>query len=387
MRILAVTMLFHPHIGGAEKQAHKLSKKLIEKGVQVELVTGWWYRGTPARETIDGLPVVRCFTFWQMFGIKGLRKFGAYLYLLTLFFYLIKNRRQYDVIHIHQLAHHAFASVMAGKLVGKKSIIKVGNSGRSSDIKVMLENRQVWGSKQMLPKVQQYCDRIIAISNLIGQELLESGFRPDQILPIPNGVEIDQLKPKTDYAVSGCISMLYVGRLHWQKGPDVLLSALQKMTSLRPELDWRLTVLGTGPMEGKLKATVQEYGLIHNIDFRGTVDNVPDFMGQADMIIIPSRTEGLSNTLLEAMATGLPCLVTNITANAEVIQHEYNGLLTPEENDQAMAQAILRLVDDQALREKLGKQARQTVIETYALDTVAERYIELYESLLAQPNV
>lgn len=387
MRVLAVTMFFHPQVGGAEKQAQKLSKKLMGKGVDVRILTGWWFKDTPKEELIDDLPVIRCFAFWQMFGIKGLRKFGAYTYLLSLFLYLVKHRHEYDIIHIHQLAHHAFVCVVAAKLFGKKSLIKVGNSGRASDIKVMQENRQVWGTRQMLPKIRE-CDCIIAISSLIEEELLANGFRADQIYRIPNGVEVNHtITPKSDYSIANEVSLTYVGRMHWQKGPDLLLDALKKIAELRPDLRWQLTMLGSGPQSSHLKRQAQEYGIADRIKFRGIVDNVPDYLAKTDIFVLPSRAEGLSNALLEAMAAGLPCVVTNIVANAEVIQDDYNGLLTPEEDEEAMAQSLLYLIDDETLRARLGKQARQTVVERYSLDAVADRYVELYQDLLSGARV
>ena len=382
MRVLAVTVLFHPYVGGAEKQAWKLSRKLIAKGVNVKLLTGRWFKGTPKEEVIDGLPVFRCFTWQQVFSLKGLRKFGAYTYLLALFLYLIRHRREYDIIHIHQLGYHAFPNVLAAKLLGKKSLIKIGNSGSASDIKVMLENRQIWGTSYLFPKTRE-CDRVIAISDLIKQELLASGFQAEQIVRIPNGVEVDQIKPKLDYSINGQVSLIYAGRLRRQKGPDFLLNALKKMTTLRPRLGWQLMVLGSGPLAAQLKQQTQEYGLADRIKFCGLVDNVVDYLAKTDIFILPSRAEGLSNALLEAMAVGLPCVATNIPANAEVMQHDYNGLLTPVENEEAMAQSILRLIDDETLRARLGKQARQTAMEHYSLEVVADKYIELYQSLLA----
>lgn len=386
MRVLMVTMFFHPRVGGAEKQAQKLSERLIEKGIDVKLLTGWWFRDTPKEETIGRLPIIRCFTFWQMFGIKGLRKFGGYTYLLTLFLYLVGHRHEYDIIHIHQLAHHAFASVVAARLLGKKSLIKIGNSGLASDIRVMEENRQVWGTKQMLPKTRE-CDCVIAISGLIEQELLENGFCPDQIVRIPNGVEVDPIKPKSDYSIAGEVALTYVGRLHWQKGPDLLLGVLRKITELRPGLRWQLTMLGTGPLFARLEQQAQEYGIADRVKFCGIVDNVPDYLAKTDIFVLPSRAEGLSNALLEAMAAGLPCMATDIAANAEVIQDGYNGLLTPEGNEGAMAQALLRLIEDETLRAQLGEQARRTAVEHYSLDAVVDRYIELYQSLLSETEV
>lgn len=386
MRVLTVTNFFYPQVGGAERQAQKLSETLIEKGVEVKVVTGWWFRGTAARETINGVPVIRCFTFWQMFGLKGLRKFGGYTYLVTLFYYLYKHRREYDIIHIHQMAHHAFAGVMAGKLLGKKSLVKVGNSGYDSDLKVMEENRQVWGSRQMLTKIRA-CNRVVALSSLIEQELLARGFQPDQIVRLPNGVDVNRIKPKSDYRAHGPISLTFVGRLQPQKRPELLLKALKKMTEMKPVLLWELTILGDGPLASELKQQARDYGFADRVKFCGLVNNVLDYLFKTDIFVLPSRAEGLSNALLEALAAGLPCIASDITANAEVIQNGYNGLLTADGDDQALAEAILCLAEDETRRTQLGMQARQTTLEKYSLDAVAERYIQLYQEMLTETSI
>ena len=88
-----VVRQFVPWIGGTEKQAQKLASELVNMGVSVKIVTGWWIRGTKRKEIIDNIPVFRNFTFWNMLNIKGLRTFGGYIYIITLFLYLWKKRQ------------------------------------------------------------------------------------------------------------------------------------------------------------------------------------------------------------------------------------------------------------------------------------------------------
>ena len=132
MRVQMVVRLFFPWVGGTERQALKLAKALKEKNVQIGIVTGWWYRGTPRREIVDGIPVFRNQTLWEMFGIKGLRRFGGYLYFFSLLYYLWRTRADYDILHAHGLNYHSAATVLAGRWFHRRTVIKVANSGQAS---------------------------------------------------------------------------------------------------------------------------------------------------------------------------------------------------------------------------------------------------------------
>jgi glycosyltransferase involved in cell wall biosynthesis len=119
------------------------------------------------------------------------------------------------------------------------------------------------------------------------------------------------------------------------------------------------------------------------VDFCGSTEQVFEYLQKADVFILPSRAEGLSNALLEAMACGLPVITSNIPANIEVIEHERNGLLFTVEDSKSLADAVTSLINSTELRERLGKAARQTVEKQYGLGTIADRYISLYQEMLS----
>jgi glycosyltransferase involved in cell wall biosynthesis len=388
MRVLMIVRQFYPWVGGTERQAQKIAAKLIELGVDVKLVTGWWYWGTPRRELIDGIPVFRNFTCWSMFGLKGLRKFGGYLYLLSLFWYLWKYRATYDVIHIHKLSYPAFPAVLAGRLLSKKTMIKIANSGQNSDIRQMEANHLLPGQRQMLP-VSLSSDRIVAVNKGIITELGRAGVSLQRIELIPNGVELNSPAAQRDYKLGGTVTLVFVGRLVPQKGLDILLPAFQQVVSNQPHLQWRLWLLGDGVMRAELETLAQQFGITEHVKFWGKVNAVSDYLVQADIFVLPSRAEGMSNALLEAMGHGLPCIATRIDGNVDLIQHGINGLLVTPDDKLELAEALINLVGDEALRQKVGKSAYRTIETEYSLDRVAQRYISLYEGLflgLAQPS-
>lgn len=383
LRILMLVRRYHPWVGGTERQAHKLASQLIAMGVDVQVVTGWWFRGTPQREQIGLVPVFRNFTAWEMFGLRGLRKLGGYLYLLTLLGYLGRHRHEYDLIHVHLLNYHAFAAVLAGRWWGKPVIVKLANSGSHSDLRRM-EADMLPGQRAMLPTALR-ADRLIAINDESATELRTAGVPATRIMHIPNGVEIDEAADARDYAAPGRRTIAYVGRLHPSKGADVLLTALRRVVDTRPDLDWALWLFGDGQLRGALEAQAQALGLAERVTFWGTVAPLTPYLDQADLFALPSRSEGISNALLEAMARGLPCVVSAIGGNTDLIHSGENGLLTAPEDAAGLAAALVDMLDDEALRRRLGTAARRTVEAGYSLESVARQYLALYRSLLDSP--
>jgi L-malate glycosyltransferase len=174
--------------------------------------------------------------------------------------------------------------------------------------------------------------------------------------------------------------LVYVGRLHEQKGLDVLLTALAAVQSSPSPA---LSLVGTGPFEERLRALVYELGISGDVEFAGVRQSLTPLLHGADVFVLPSRAEGLSNSLLEAMAIGLPVVASAIPGNTDVIQSGVNGLLSDPGDPAALADALERLLSDGGLRRRLGEAARRTVEERFALEEVAARYRELYEELSA----
>ncbi len=373
---------FHPWVGGTERQAQKLTSKLIDLGADVSVVTGRWAWGMKKKEVIGKIPVFRNFTVWGMFGLKGLRKFGGYIYILSLFWYLWKHRREYDLIHIHKLSYPAFPGVIAGRMLGKKIIIKIANSGQYSDIQRMKENYLLPFQRQMLP-VTLKGDKYVATNSKIIDELLDAKVPLERIVIIPNGVEINGLHCKVDYGIDETATVAFVGRLHPQKGLDVLLRAFRIIIDKRQDIDWRLHILGDGPIRSKLQKLTEQFGMSHQVRFVGNIDNVSIQLIQADIFVLPSWAEGMSNALLEAMAHGLPCVASRIPGNIDLIHHGENGLLVTPGKETAFAEAIICLADDEMLRQKIGTSARYLVETVYSIDNVAKKYKDIYSSRLA----
>lgn len=384
MRVVLVLREFYcpsKPIGGAERQALKLAERLIRKGVAVTVVTGQWDWGQPRREWIHDVPVHRHFTAWGMLGIKGIRRFGQYLYLLTLFLYLVRRRNDYDFIHCHSALYGASIVSLVGRWLHKKTLVRAMGSGPWGDIRRMRQERIIFGTGWMVSKLRDV-DCLVALNKQVVGELVETGVVPERIVCLPNGVEIGQIVPKADYELGPEIRVTFVGRLHRSKGIDVLLLAFKKVREELHQLSLRLVLLGEGSERRALQAMTRELQIDQAVQFLGHVDDPFSFLGQSDLFVLASRSEGMSNALLEAMAHGLPCVVTDIPGNNGVISDRQNGLLVRPDDATDLARALTLLITEEALRKRLGHEARRTVELEYSLDSVADRYVALYAALL-----
>jgi glycosyltransferase involved in cell wall biosynthesis len=222
----------------------------------------------------------------------------------------------------------------------------------------------------------------VALNQQVVDEMLGVGVAKGKILRIPNGVDIELDGHRRAAVLDESIVIAFVGRLHPQKRVAMLLQALKLALQQRPDLAWQLKLAGTGPLERDLKALADELSIGRQVEFLGHVADVGALLDRSDLFVLPSASEGISNALLEAMAHGLPCIVTDIPGNNEVIQNGQNGILVKVDDAQALAGAILGLATDAELRERLGRQARRTVETKYLLASVTAQYIQLYERLL-----
>lgn len=389
MKVLMVISQFHPIIGGAEKQAQLLGQALVRKGIAVNVVTGWWSAKTPRREKMDALDVFRNFSFWGMFGIKGIRTLGGLTYMLSLAAYLLAHRREYDIIHVHQVLYPSFVSVLIGKAVVQKPVlVKYACTGITSDMRQL--KQFPFGGLQ-LNYLLKTMDCVVTVSQNGIDEFKAVGYPESKIVHIPNGVLVPS-EGKSSY--DRVRRVITTARLDKQKGIDVLLKAWAQV--IRKEPDLQLLILGEGPAEGELKRLCGRLGLTGRVEFPGMTDHVEKYLEEADLFVLPSRAEGLSNALLEALSYGIPSIATAISGNTELLGMEgdsipaggytvaENGLLVNTDDVQGLSEALLYFIRNPEEREKRGRRGRAFVHESYSIDTIATEYIALYQRLIAE---
>lgn len=383
LRVLMVIGRFYPFVGGAEKQLQKLCKELIKQGLSVKVVTGRHLPFLKEEDNIEGIPISRV-------GVHGIKqsdfiRFGSYTNMFTLLWYMIRHRDEYDIIHIHQALELSFIGVLIGKILGKKTIVKVSNSGIRSDLKIL--NQKSIGGAYMFRMVLK-ADRVIALTRHMEKELEGFGFRKKQIVRIPNGVEIPPSSSRlktVEFKRELCLPLdklivIFVGSFLPKKNVETLIKAWELVIKSRKDL--LLILLGNGPQRKEIEKQTRQTNLTPFLSFRGNVENVCEYLQISDIFVLPSLFEGLSNALIEAMSYELACIVSDIPANSEVIEHENNGLIFPADDFKRLAKTILQLSEDKNLRKKLGSNARKSVKQKYNMGNISKKYIALYEGLI-----
>ena len=375
MRILMVSTYFHPIVGGAERQALGLAKELIKAGHSVTVAT-CRFSGLSASEIVEGIQVHR--------AIRPIARGPVYAtsYLASLIAFLIRERRRYDLIHAHLLFLDAAAAGALRARVRKPVVAKAACGGAHGDVARL---KQTPFGSLVFSGVRR-ADRIVATSRQVEQELVGHGVERRRIIQIPNGVDTERFRPAADRdAVRRAMRLtgrvvVFVGRLHPQKGLTTLCEAWAVVAARCP--DATLLMVGGGPQDAELKQLTGRLQLADRIRFCGEQRDVLPSLQAADLFVLPSLSEGLSNALLEAMACGLACVATRIGGNVDLVTDGETGLLVEPGHPQALAEAMIRVLDDEAARKRLGAAARLLVEGHYTMTAVSRQYLALYAELL-----
>jgi len=174
------------------------------------------------------------------------------------------------------------------------------------------------------------------------------------------------------------------GRLSAQKDNGTLIQAMAPLKSLMPDVPFTLLLAGDGPDQHKLEEMMRSMELGERVRFLGFRRDIPAFLAATDVFVSPSLWEGLSISLLEAMAAAKPIVTTSILPNAELIEHQVTGLLVPPQAPDQIAQAIARFVNEPGLAQSCGIAARQRVLEHYAIGRMFQETWDLYIDLLSE---
>jgi glycosyltransferase involved in cell wall biosynthesis len=226
--------------------------------------------------------------------------------------------------------------------------------------------------------------RIVAVSKEGAANF--AAFRPflaKRVLAIRNGVDASEmaafsLAPDKNKFTLCCSGSLEIRR----KGLDVLIRAIRILIHEHGQRQVSLVLIGVGDDEQKLRALVQEFELGENVVFAGEQAQPYGMMAQCSAFVLPSRWEGLPNALLEAMAMGLCSIAADCdTGPREIITHEETGLLVPVNNEKALSEAILRIIKDDGLRERLARSGKEHVRNLFTKQAMVDEYYEMLNSM------
>ncbi len=292
------------------------------------------------------------------------------------------REREIDVVHAHQYTPFFYAAL--ARLNGWRAakIILTEHGRHYPDIvgwKRRFTNRWL---------LNRHADAINAVCGFSAKALAEKdGFDGSRIEVIENGIDLGRyasapdrsaaraqlgLRPDLRYVIA-------VARFHPVKDHATLIAAFERVARARE--DAHLLLVGDGELRGKLEAQVAAANLTSRVTFMGVRRDVPVLLRAADVFTLTSVSEAASITLLEAMASSLPVVVTAVGGNPEIVRDDVDGLLAPRGDAEGLGTALLRLLNDSGLAARMGDSGAARVREHYQLDRTVQRYYELYQRL------
>ena len=240
-------------------------------------------------------------------------------------------------------------------------------------------------------RAARWCHRIVTVSEFHRQRALSLGIgSPEQVVAIPNGVPEERAQSRrpvgevrAEFGVDEGLMVVSTGRLAEQKGLEYLIRAVPHIPPGGPAMT--IVVAGDGPLHEHLSGLVKEVGVGDRVLLPGFRSDVGDLLASSDIFVMPSLWEGLSISLLEAMAAGKPVVTTSIGSNCEVTNDGEVAILVPPKNPIALARALHSLAVDPLRRQSLGEAGRAVQQQRYTMSKMLASYAELYDALL-QPS-
>jgi 1,4-alpha-glucan branching enzyme len=224
---------------------------------------------------------------------------------------------------------------------------------------------------------------IVANSQAAANQLRLEHVPPERIVVIPNGLDTSAFSARAPRRSLRTITV--IANLRREKAHDVLVDAAPEI--LRRFPDARFEIVGAGPEMAALAERTRTLGVAPAFAFRGHCDDVAARLREADVFVLPSRSEAFPNAVLEAMAAGLPIVASGVGGIRELVDHERTGLLVPPDDRAGLAAAICRVIADPAWSARLGAAARERALTRFDFDRMVSGFERLYLSELARRGV
>lgn len=381
---LLVCHSYPPVIGGSELEAQRVCAALTRRGYRVTLVCAGGSPMPPLRNWIDPEGVkVRIYAGRWKGTLKDI------VFALRVSAMLIRERRNYRFVYFLMQGLHLAAGLPTARLLGKPILMKIAGSGV-----VPLMAKSLSGRLE-LRWLRKWAYRVMILNDGMRKEAMAVGFASDQLYWMPNPVNTAEFAPCGDrerielrrkFGIHPAVAVvLYCGRLAAEKALPDLINAFALVARQVPEAT--LVLVGDGPLRSTLAMQAAQLQLKDDkVRFVGQVSptEVSDWLNTADVFTLVSFSEGLPCALVEAMSAGLPCVVSDIPANRQLIDDGKHGFLTPVSDQESISRAIVELLKDDALRLRMGEAARKRIVDNYSSDKVTDLYEDLFRQMLSE---
>ena len=389
MKIMLLSHELPPVGGGGGRAAWELAKRLAAREHDVTILTCSW-QDLPARSVVEGVVVIRVTSARSRIDRSTVPEMMDYVRGALRQAPPAVEEQHPDIIH----AFFALPAGLVARRLGNRTGIPYVISLRGADVPSGQVKRFRWVYPFAVPvfrRVISDAAAVVALSEGLRRQALRHAPNASIEL-IPNGVDRSLFHPdedspgesESDAAAGSGRRLLYVGRLVAKKNVAALIEALDAVRSTT-NMDVALDVVGSGPEEADLRRAAARPGLAGHVSFHGWRERseLPTFYRSADALVLPSLNEGMSNTVLEAMACGLPVIATDVSGTRELLGNGEAGIVVPAGDVDALRDAVVDLLEDGAKRSKLAAAGLQRA-GSLDLDAVAGQYESLYAGVLSE---
>lgn len=381
MKVLMLTDYFPPHVGGVEKVVFEVSKRLAKKNCEVVVITFNTEQAKPF-EIVEGVRIHR------ISGIDTTRITGfQFAFSFTAFLKILRSIQEFDpdIIHVN---HGFFFTTLCAVLMRRfnaherKRLVITWHQGKVKFNKRLLDLVIRILEETLTRYILKTCDQIIAVSDAVRDYVTCMGVSSNKVRVVTNGVDLDEFRPKesVDDTPNRTKRIVFVGRLVHNKGVQYLVEAAPSIIREYPNV--RFVIAGDGPLTEELRKRTGILGVESTFEFLGVTPNIADILRESDLFVLPSLFEGMSLTVLEAMACSLPIVATNVGGTPEVVIDNKTGLLVEPCNAEQLAHSILEILGNEKLGRQLGRNARLFVEKHHSWDECAKSTMQVYEETL-----
>jgi len=375
MRVALVGDEYYPDRGGAARYAFELSLQLVKSGIEAVVITHA-HPGQPEEEEIAGVKIKRV----QGLVLNYPHRAASPFLFRRCHKYILDGK--FDVVH--GLDVYSAMALMVIRFAHRHQIPCVLTCHTVMDPSFLIF------MQRLLRLAFIKVDRLIAVSRASTRFSRSLGFPERRITVVPNGVdlsyfnvEIDAVAMRKELSIGDKPLVVTASRLIKRKSPDLLVSAFARVLKVVP--DAKLVIAGSGREEDNLSRQIKDLNVINSVFMVGELskEKVAQLMAAADVFVLPSKMESFGLSLLEASAAGVPVVCSNAGGVPEVFQDGFNALLYPPGDDDAMAKAIICLIQDKELAKTISANAVETA-SRFTWEMAAERTLRVYEEVLQE---